>query len=1327
MNDERFAPTRAGIIGLYQYADQVFCFEEGRLALRGRNTSGKSKVLELVLPFVLDGDISPRKLDPFAKDSRDMHWNLIGATDKFPDARRDQRFGYVWLEFHHPLQGAWLTAIIGMKANRANPKEVARAYWVTHQRIGIELVLCEHAADRATPVGLDTAAERVEAAGGSRARNQTEYKQLLRERLIGFESAEMYEEMLRLIRQLRQPKLSKELKADTVSEMLNGTLPGVDAGQVRRMSDNLERLEELRRRRQGLQAAKRLAAGLDEQAYRAYARAAVSHRAGLLRDAEQAFETASTALTRHESAVVEAQEVADDAEHGLRDAEQAHLLVQSRYEKLISSPEVRAASEIVTLRANVGDATSQRDDADLDAEHAEQARRRAAADLADAERSAAASAEALRVIDGKLTNACTEAGLPSEDLALLRGAVNQRQAHVARQHTLLGTLETARRTLEERREAEEAATSRNAEMVGATEKAQAELEQAREDLRNATAAWLESLQVLHADADEADLLVAEPDTQRTLVDGWWRRAANDIARDRARLEVRRREIADADQAAIQEIARLQADVDAEPDVRQVGRADRVGRPGAPFWRLVDFADGLPDDQRASLEAALAEAGLLDAWVHPDGHIAEQDLTLVAAAAVDGPSLADLLVGDTAADEVDPETVGALLAAVALDGPLSVAPGRLRAGVLHGRATKPQAEFIGAAARRARRERRLAELTAERARLALERVAVDQADAEQQARADTADAELAALPPLADLTRADRAYTRASQAADLAERAVQTAVGRRKEAEDAADAAQQRNDKHAEEFGLPPRRGALRAVEAALESIRELLSKREAETARAEERAKAVSSATDALADHAGLALRASGRANQAAASLAEAQGALQATEMSLGRSAEEIQEQVVAEREEVVRTNRETKAAGEQHTEARAALRGLTAQRSELVSRRDGAEQTRARAVDGISALGTLGMFTAASDTGSSLIEDEGEAGAWTLTQTLDRIRSLPPAFAAAVDTKRLERLANDVSSRVDDLALELNRHDMQASIRHQHGLLVCEVSWMGAPRTLRSLILGVDAELARQTELLNEETSRVLGESVLSELAEHLRGKIGQVRRTLAGRNQALAKCPTGGGKTLELEWVVGSLDDRDAAAVKLLAGKSVGAMPDADREQVFAFVQRRLQQASETAEDGAGDDRHAGVAEALDYRRWFTFVLYVRELDDTRERLTGRKHGEGSGGEQSTLMNMALFASAAAMYDLVPQAPRLIALDEAMDGIDEGVRRNVLGALVDLELDFVATSFDLDPCVQEVPAVGFYELHRENGAWGVFAQHFVWRGGVKVEIVDEQDFAAP
>ena len=92
----RFRPTRYGIVSLYQYAEQVFSAEDGRLALRGRNTSGKSKALELLVPFVLDGDITPRKLDSFASPTRakTMRWNLIECTDDY--ARDAKRIGYVW-------------------------------------------------------------------------------------------------------------------------------------------------------------------------------------------------------------------------------------------------------------------------------------------------------------------------------------------------------------------------------------------------------------------------------------------------------------------------------------------------------------------------------------------------------------------------------------------------------------------------------------------------------------------------------------------------------------------------------------------------------------------------------------------------------------------------------------------------------------------------------------------------------------------------------------------------------------------------------------------------------------------------------------------------------------------------------------------------------------------------------------------------------------------------------------------------------------------------------------------------------------------------------
>ena len=62
----RFKPTRAGIINLWDYFDEEFAFGDGRLALRGHNGSGKTKALEVLFPFVLDGVVDARRLDPIA-------------------------------------------------------------------------------------------------------------------------------------------------------------------------------------------------------------------------------------------------------------------------------------------------------------------------------------------------------------------------------------------------------------------------------------------------------------------------------------------------------------------------------------------------------------------------------------------------------------------------------------------------------------------------------------------------------------------------------------------------------------------------------------------------------------------------------------------------------------------------------------------------------------------------------------------------------------------------------------------------------------------------------------------------------------------------------------------------------------------------------------------------------------------------------------------------------------------------------------------------------------------------------------------------------------
>lgn len=68
---------RGGLLNIYRYDYQEFRYEDGRLLLRGNNGTGKSRVLALQLPFLLDGEIIPQRVEPDQDPAKRMEWNLL--------------------------------------------------------------------------------------------------------------------------------------------------------------------------------------------------------------------------------------------------------------------------------------------------------------------------------------------------------------------------------------------------------------------------------------------------------------------------------------------------------------------------------------------------------------------------------------------------------------------------------------------------------------------------------------------------------------------------------------------------------------------------------------------------------------------------------------------------------------------------------------------------------------------------------------------------------------------------------------------------------------------------------------------------------------------------------------------------------------------------------------------------------------------------------------------------------------------------------------------------------------------------------------------------
>ena len=1331
----RFRPTRAGIVNLYEYVDQVFAFSGGRLLLRGHNTSGKTKALELLLPFVLDGSIAPQRLDPFAQSAKEMKWNVVGCVDD------DQRIGYVWLEFERIDDDGEVerfTAGIGLRAHRDRP-DVRRWHFVVHsRRIGDDLLLVR---DRRDPL---TRGDLIAAIGGDGDvfDRQIDYRARLRETILRqVATEEQHQTMLRLMRELRRPHLSKTLEPDGVAEMLSAGLPEVDDALMRRLAGGLEQLESLESRLRRLRSVRDKVRLFHQRTYRAYLRAELRERSAGLRLADSEVGRESEALRRvtsdHQIALAEQQRLATVFTEATVDVERW----EGAERALLESAAWSAVTEVEALRerAEAQDRTA----ATLFERHEDETVAATAleAELVLGREATERAHESARGDLGRLNAEASRAGLEGRartlDEQLLAGGLTPlswselvaelaagRAALLDEHRRLLGAARAELEALDHARERERVDGELAASAASASRDAAAELDARRARLNTDIDAWVAQLVELNPDAEAIAMgrtLGRDGRSARPALDGCAEDARRALADDRARveLEVGRLEDERADLDARR--ASLEAKRDEPPEVPTWRDADRAQRLGAPLWSLVEFVAGVAGSERASIEAALGAAGLLDAWITPEGEPlpdGTRDVALTALPAVDGPSLSDVLepVDD---GRVPRSVVARVLSGIALDGRAAAIgrDGRFALGPLHGAAAKAAAEHVGASARAARRARLLEQLAGARAQMDARLDGLAGARASLVNRGRRLDNELRALPSSQAVAdgrhEAELAALRARAAAD-AHDAARTAVAHREDAELAARAAA-REHAVAHELGpgldesaVAARREACVRVEAGVGGVRQRFERVAAGRADVEQRTAQLEERHARLAN-----LEVRVRDERTEARRLKAEHA--ARDEALGVEEREIRErhQHAQQALRTARVARDAAATAERETAIRAGrLEGdaQTAQRA-LTSARDRRTAAHGRLVS-FAGAGLLPLVLL-EDTP----EDHADASSWTMTRALELARGLPDAVTS-ISTPS-SRQAENVMRALAELDRELSQADMGAhGAPADDGLLLVQVTDGAAPRPFAAAVNELDAEIDERERVLSAEERRVFGDAIVEELAEHLRVRMHDVRDRVERMNAVLRRAPTAGGKIVQLEWRAVEDDELRAAIAGLR--RSASHFDEDMRRTIVEFFRLRVEQArrAATSGDGVPEPMARTLAAAFDYRRWHRFDLLL-EAEGRRERLTKRSHAVGSGGEQSALIHLPLFAAAAALYG-DGHGPRLVMLDEALSGIDDDTRERVLAATVAFDLDLVMTSHELWGTYVSVPSLAIYQLYRQNGVYGVHAIPFIWDGAQLRE--DEQ-----
>jgi uncharacterized protein (TIGR02680 family) len=1318
---DRWRPNRAGLISIWRYWDETFTFHQGRLLLRGPNGSGKSMALELLLPFLLDGDSSPSRLTSSGRSRGRLFDRLMtGSTDA-------SRTGFAWVEF---VQG---DDVFTVGARIRGSQSTGRAdvdLFTTTLAVGRDLHLLD--ADR-IPLSRKALADALAGTGGVHG-SVDEHRDAVRTVLFPGFTRERYTSVIGALLALRREKLSDNLDPAKLSAVLSDALPPLDPSDIAAVAEGFERLD---RRRAELAALERDLAEVRQLAsrQRSYAGAVVMGAAADVRSAESSRDT----VTRDERLATESLAA---AEVRLRDVELERTALDERVDTMAvqetalkDSDAYRDGNSLADLRTQ---ARQLRDVADRAELNATRSASRAASAVEERDRAAAAEQLAgrhVRDAEDELRQHARAVGAEAavtDALALPdpEDAGRHLDAWIGVQRARLGEVRRAldghRRALDDRTRAEEQRNSADATVAARTAElriADDAVAAARGRYADQVRVWATTAVTIGSDRVRDVLPIPPDDPGRVTAAVGALRATVQAEQAVARAELARERTTAADELADWQAERERwQGTELVAPARPPWRTERTGLRGAPFWRLLE-PGAIDETELGAVESALTASGLIDAWVRPDGRIElagdRADVELSGRTAVPGPSLADLLRPDVAGTDVDAHIVTAILAAIpVVDSVLGDADpaagggvvigrdGSFRVGPAVGRGAEQPAGLLGAAARERRRLARLTEID-EAISVVTALLGVLDRRRHQIGQLELAVAgEFDAAPDAEEVEAADRTLVAADARLRESQSALEARRSELRAAEEAVRNSLRTLTSLAAGHGLPTVADALDELEDALSRLRDTVRawvhrRDDADNAaqrRAAAEVRSVESAEDAerIGQEHRDADRAATEAEVRTATLESSVGA--DYRAVLDRLAELGAERTEARRRlEVLRpaANDLLQRIGALHGEVRAAT-----------DRREAAELGRETAHRRFAAcLAALG-----ADAG---MEPEGELG--SATAVLAEARRIGAA-REQVDADGTERRSNLVGERLQIARAALgSRVDFDRELAAE-GWWSLRVTTGGIHRRIGELAGTVERELADGRAELAEDEERLFEQTLAGSVRRALADRIRAGNALVDGINRQLGAIRTAAaGVAVRLRWDVDPEQPAAVRAARALLLRDPADLSDDERTSLQDFVRARVDQARLDLDAGAPWE--ARLSESLDYRAWHSFELQIAHRDwDGYQPATTRRLGRLSTGERSMALHLPMIASVAAHYaddaGHPAMCPRLILLDELFAGVDTANRAQLFGAFTSWQLDAVFTS-DHEWCqYADLDGIAIHYLSPSGPNEPVTSTRFTWDG---------------
>lgn len=1284
---------------------------------------------------MLDGDRTPSRLDPFGSADRKMDYYFLGED-------KDEGTGYLFLEFKKGDQ--YRTLGIGQNAKRGKPMQFWGFIILDNRRVEKDIRFYRESGDKMIPYDK-TEMRKVLGEETPFTTSPREYKKMVNENLFGFENVDQYEQLLRFLIKIRSQKLSGVMKPTQIYQILNDSLQILSDEDLRPMVDAMEKMDSMQETLDGMRRSL-VNANTILREYTHYNRFMLSRKAHNYINAKKSFQKSNLSYQKY---------IEEVASWKIEQKEKNVLLSSLQREEETLRKEIEHLSDSRIENLDIKYQNLKKEFTENKEKIAKKEKQ-----IQEKNEQIYRAESKIRDIQNEIEYITTKIDKYLKDLDALQETIqgefhtyvreyitNDKSIDVNFVQQQINTLKNQiqdgsklllkSNSLKEIYEKAVAEEKKNAEELTTLQISFQETEHNKEEMQDAILTEIEHLLNNQYWIPQKETIQKASNIIETFSGNIEYSAYHDtLVKDYAScvqkqnltlasLQADLRQIQKKCEEKHQEIHTIQNQKEVDPLRDADAQNSRhilaeVGIIGYPFYKTVDFSSHLSEVQKAILEQQLIKTGILDALV-----VSEEDylkikkecpnlLDVVLHVDGEGTSTYSDLIVDTAIPlPIQNVTKQILRHFDENHGPFLLRKnGYFRHGLIEGNAKKEHSEFIGASARKRRKERILEELKQELQQLQMQKEICQKEIDEKNLFLKNMQQEFQDAPKLDALNEiVDGLHALTLHIEEL---------DRRKKVLESETV-------HAYE-----------AYKIAEKRMLDICTK--LPYARNVDTYNDILEDIDAYKDYLSFVSQEMTR-KESAGSQCIVQG--QQKEQCL----EEV-DTLYLEKNDIDNVIVSIEAQMEQVNSILNSPEIIeNAKKLKAIHLKQ--DETRNKEISVNNRLAILGHQIQESDEKISELEKRKN-------QDEDYFKCVQKYFEEEV---ALKFLVDKADKSLDDcakeaVALEESQNAMKSSdemtislkecfeknssdlVNHNAKIEPCFQSEQkdvserlryvvtlmlaGTKLSLQEFVVQLKDSIASQEELISAK-DRELFEDILSQtISDKLTKRISDSRILVNEMSNLMKHMDTSMGMHFALEWKPIPPEGNDEMNVKELEKLLTidNALISAkDEERVARHFKAIIQKEKEKQELDGIPNYMDLVRNALDYRKWYAFKMYYAKANENKKEMTNAAFNRFSGGERAMAMYVPLLAAVNAQYEKAKckDHPRLIALDEAFAGVDDKNIASMFEMVEQLDFDYIMNSQILWGCYDTVKHLKISELLRPMNANFVAVVNYVWNGKEK------------